>query len=190
MILWSSTLWWHRITLDLFLYSITTLEIIIRHFLFLCFCIIFSLVSDYSEDKMIRLMSLFSFNFDMKDISMQRIQDRIKKYLTPPTNCILLELISRIIQFSNFHLLRSTKSGFNPINSLKEFIFTLEKADILYSIDDFLRFFHRTFKGYSTLGTLLVKSILYSLFESFCVPAFISNKAINIPFSCNFLGEY
>ena len=136
-------------------------------------------------------MPLFRFNFDMKDISKQRIQYRIQKYLAPPTNFHLLEFLGRIVKSSNFYLLRSTISGFNPIHTLKEFIFILKKADVFNTLYDFLRSFHRAFKGYfTTWGSFLGKSILYSLFETLCISAFFLNKTIDISFSCTFLGEY
>ena len=52
----------------------------------------------------------------MKNVLLLRIDNGIKKYLTPVIRRSIFNFISGMIYLFDFHLLRSAKGGFNKIS--------------------------------------------------------------------------
>ena len=123
----SSLMYW--ITLNLLIYTAAIILIIETYPLQECIIIIFSLVFHKAKEEWI-FSSSFLFYFDVKNVLFQRIENRIDKYLIPTIISSLFDFTNLIIILSNFHLLRSTKSGFYQSN-----LWWLKEVDVFKTLN-------------------------------------------------------
>jgi len=114
---WSILSWLVWTTFNVLSYPLAIRVILVVHVLAVSITFIFSLILNKTKLENITSHSFSSFEFDVQNVLLQRIENRINKHFIPVAIIFsLLDLINRIINLRYFQILRRTISGFYQIN--------------------------------------------------------------------------
>jgi len=174
--------------LNILSYPFCIWVILVEHVLALSITFIFSFILNKAKLEII-IHSLSIFEFDVQNVLLPRIENRVNKYFIPATIILLLlDLINKIINLLYFQILRSTISGFYQINFWWDWL--LKKIYATEAFNHFLSNLFRFVYREILYSLILVDKILDYLSVFFSFTPFFFYEVIKIFLSTFFLRNY